>query len=183
MGATLFGIPASHPSLAAELMLRHKRIGYRRIDLVTAVHKPLMRALGFQGNTVPALRIDGARVQGTTDIALALDALTPSPPLFPADPNQRREVEIANAWGDEVLQPIARRMIWNAVGHDGSTAASYLEGQRMGVPTGLVNRATDENARTDLDALPGHLDRVDALIERGVIGGTELNVADFQIGT
>jgi glutathione S-transferase len=197
MGATLFGIPASHPSLAAELMLRHKRIAYRRIDLVTTVHKPLMRALGFQGNTVPALRIDGAKVQGTTDIALALDALAPSPPLFPTDPGQRREVEIANAWGDEVLQPIARRMIWNAVGHDSSTAASYLEGQRMGVPTALaarlvppvalaarlVNRATDENARSDLDALPGHLDRVDELIDRGVIGGPERNVADFQIGT
>jgi hypothetical protein len=26
MSATLFGVPASHPSLAAELMLRHKRI-------------------------------------------------------------------------------------------------------------------------------------------------------------
>jgi glutathione S-transferase len=197
MGATLFGIPASHPSLAAELMLRHKRIAYRRIDLVTAVHKALVRVFGFPGNTVPALRIDGARVQGTTDIALALDALTPSPPLFPTDPDKRREVEIANAWGDEVLQPIARRMIWNAVGHGGSTAASYLEGQRMGVPTALaarlvppvalaarlVNRATDENARSDLAALPGHLDRVDELIEGGVLGGPEPNVADFQIGT
>jgi glutathione S-transferase len=197
MGAALFGIPASHPSLAAELMLRHKRIAYRRIDLVSALHKLLLRPLGFPGNTVPALRIDGARVQGTTDIALALDALTPSPPLFPADPGRRRAVEMANAWGDEVLQPIARRMIWNAVGHDGSTAASYLEGQRMGVPTALaarlvppvalaarlVNRATDENARSDLAALPRHLDRVDELIDGGVIGGPERNVADFQIGT
>jgi glutathione S-transferase len=195
--ATLFGIPASHPSLAAELMLRHKRIAYRRIDFVTAVHRVLVRALGFPAGTVPAVRIDGARVQGTTDIARALDALAPSRPLFPADPELRREVEMANAWGDEVLQPIARRMIWNAIKHDRSSAATYLEGQRMGVPTGVaarliapvamaawrVNRATDENAHRDLAALPGHLDRVDDLIRRGVIGGSERNVADFQIGT
>ncbi|MET0614310.1 MAG: glutathione S-transferase N-terminal domain-containing protein [Thermoleophilaceae bacterium] len=197
MRATLFGIPASHPVLAAELMLRHKRIAYRRIDLVSALHRVVLRALGFQGVTVPAVRIDSARVQGTTDIARALDALAPSPPLFPSDPERLREVEAANAWGDEVLQPIPRRMVWNALKHDRSTAATYLEGQRMGVPTGvaarliapvalaarLANHATDENARRDLAALPRLLDHVDELIERGVIGGTERNVADFQIAT
>ena len=44
-----------------------------------------------------------------------------------------------------------------------------------------VNDATDENVRRDLDALPGLIDRVDELIERGVIGGDERNAADFQI--
>ena len=46
-----------------------------------------------------------------------------------------------------------------------------------------VNNATDENVRRDLDALPGLMDRVDELIEQGVIGGTERNAADFQIAT
>ncbi|MDQ5833707.1 MAG: hypothetical protein M3550_11760 [Actinomycetota bacterium] len=64
MSATLFGVPASHPSLAAELMLRHKGIRYRRIDLVAVIHRGMVRALGFPGSTVPALRIDSARVQG-----------------------------------------------------------------------------------------------------------------------
>src|SRR6187431_1737860 len=104
MRATLFGVPASHPSLAAELMLRHKGVDYRRIDLVTAAHRGIVRALGFPGTTVPALRIGGAKVQGTREIALALDALVPSPPLFPADPERRREVEAAEEWGDELLQ-------------------------------------------------------------------------------
>jgi glutathione S-transferase len=195
--ATLFGVPASHPSLAAELMLRHKGIEYRRVDLVSAAHRGIVRALGFPGKTVPALKLDGAKVQGTTRIALALEALVPSPPLFPADPERRRAVEEAEAWGNEVLQPVPRRLIWNALKHDRSTLATYLEGARTGIPTPIAaktaapvaaaarrfNRATDENVRRDLAALPGLLDRVDELIDQGVIGGPERNAADFQIGT
>jgi glutathione S-transferase len=195
--ATLFGVPASHPSLAAELMLRHKGVDYRRIDLVTAAHRGLVRVLGFPGTTVPALRIDGAKVQGTRQIALALDALLPSPPLFPADPERRRDVEAAEEWGDEVLQPAARRLIWAALKHDRSTAATYLEGAKLGIPTAVaartvapiaaaarrLNHATDEAARRDLEALPGLIGRVDELIGCGVIGGPERNVADFQIAT
>jgi hypothetical protein len=44
--ATLFALPASHPSLAAQLMLEHKGVAYRRIDLVTATHRTVLRALG-----------------------------------------------------------------------------------------------------------------------------------------
>src|SRR4029450_10294930 len=93
MRATLFGVAASHPSLAAELMLRHKGVEYRRVDLPTVTHRTLLRVLGYPRKTVPALRIDGAKVQGTTQIALALDALIPSWPLFAADPARRGECE------------------------------------------------------------------------------------------
>jgi glutathione S-transferase len=195
--ATLFGVAASHPSLAAELMLRHKGVDYRRVDLPTVTHRALLRVLGYPGKTVPALKIDGANVQGTTQIALALDALVPSPPLFPKDPERRREVEVADAWGDEVLQPVPRRLTLNALKHDRSALGSYLEGAKLGMPHRLavlvappvaaasrrVNKATDENARRDLAALPGLIDHVDELIQRGVIGGAERNAADFQIAT
>ena len=197
MRATLFGLPASHPTLAAELMLRHKGIEYRRIDLFAGMHRGILRGLGFRGITVPAIRLDGAKLQGTREISLALDALKPSPPLFPADPERRREVEEAEAWGDEVLQPVPRRLVWNALKHDRSELATYLEGANTGIPTGVaarmappvaalarrLNGATDEAMRRDLAALPGLIDRVDELIERGVIGGPERNAADFQIAT
>jgi glutathione S-transferase len=193
--ATLFAVPSSHPSLAAELMLRHKGIDYRRIDLISALHRGMVRLLGFQGSTVPALRIDGARVQGTRRIALALDALSPSRPLLPADPERRRAVEAAESWGDEVLQPVPRRIIWGALKRDRSTLESYLEGAKIGIPTSLaaatappvialavrLNRATDHNVRSDLADLPGLIGQVDRLIGEGVIGASERNVADFQI--
>jgi glutathione S-transferase len=195
--ATLFGLPASHPALAGELMLRYKGIEYRRVDFFPALHRALLKAMGFPGITVPAIRLSGARLQGTTNISRALDALVPSPPLFPADPERRRAVEEAEAWGEEVLQPVPRRIVWNALKHDRSTLATYLEGARTGIPTGVaaatappvaalarvLNHATDENVRRDLAALPGMIDRVDELIERGVIGGPERNAADFQIAT
>lgn len=197
MRATLFGVPASHPSLAAQLMLEHKCVDYRRIDLVAATHRTIVRVLGFPRKTVPALWLDGAKIQGTKEIALALDALIPSKPLYPQDPAQRTEVEAAESWGDEVLQPVPRRLIWNALKHDRSTLATYLEGARIGIPTPIAartaapivmaarrfNRATDENVRRDLAALPGMIDRVDELIEQGTIGGAERNAADFQIAT
>ena len=197
MRATLFGIPASHPVRAAELMLQHKGIDYRRIDLVTVAHRPLLRALGFAGKTVPAVKIDGAKLQGTTEIALALDALVPAPPLLPADPERRAAVVEADRWGNEVLQPVPRRLIWNALKHDRSTMTTYLEGARTGIPAPIAaratapiaaaarrfNRATDESAQRDLAALPGLLDHVDELIEKGVIGGSERNAADYQIAT
>jgi glutathione S-transferase len=195
--ATLFGLPASHPTLAGELMLRHKGIAYRRIDFFPALHRAVLKAMGFPGITVPAIRLNGAKLQGTTNISRALDALAPSPPLFPADPDRRRAVEEAEAWGEEVLQPVPRRIVWNALKHDRSTLATYLEGARTGIPTGVaaatappvaalarvLNHATDENVRRDRAALPGMIDRVDELIEQGVIGGPERNAADFQIAT
>ena len=197
MRATLFALPASHPSLAAQLMLEHKGVDYRRIDLAAATHRTILRALGFPRKTVPAVKLDGVRIQGTREIALALDALIPAPPLFPADPERRRQVEQAEAWGEEVLQPVPRRLVWNALKHDSSTLESYLEGAKIGIPTTIAartaapfamasrrfNRATDENAKRDLAALPGLIDRVDELIERGVIGGADRNAADYQIAT
>ena len=197
MSATLFGVPASHPSLAAELMLRHKGIRYRRIDLVAVMHRGMVRALGFPGSTVPAMGIDGARVQGTKEISAALESLQPSPPLFPADPERRRGVLEAEAWGDTVLQPVARRLVWAGLKRDRSTIGSYLENARNPVPVGVAeriaapivaaavlgNKASDSNVQGDLAELPHLLDRVDDLLEQGTIGGDELNAADFQIAT
>src|SRR3954447_16684688 len=85
MHATLFGLASSHPTLTAELMLRHKGIDHRRIDLMPGLHAGALRAMRFPGVTVPAMRLDGTRLQGTRTISRALDSLVPSPPLFPHD--------------------------------------------------------------------------------------------------
>jgi hypothetical protein len=122
-------------------------------------------------------QLDGERLQGTT-ISRALDELVPEPPLFPADPERRSAVERAEAWGDEVLQSVPRRLAWAALSRDRSGVRSFLEGARLGMPTGLDARTsapiiarakrvygvTDDVVRADLEALPGMLDRVDELI-------------------
>jgi glutathione S-transferase len=195
--AKLYVIPGSHPSRTAMTMLDRKGIAYERVDLMPVISKGVLRLAGFRGITVPALKIDGRRVQGSREIARELDRLRPEPPLLPADPERRADVEAAEAWGDETLQPVARRVLWNALRRDRSPLASYAEGARLGVPVGLavrtgqplvalaarLNEATDENVRADLAALPGMLQRVDDWIAAGVLGGDEPNAADLQIAT
>jgi glutathione S-transferase len=183
--------------MAGRLMLEHKGIDYRRRDLVAVVSRPILRLVGFDGITVPAIKLNGDRLQGTTTISRALDELVPEPPLFPADPERRTAVERAEAWGDEVLQPVPRRLAWAALSRDRSGVRSFLEGARLAIPTGLaagtsapvIARArriygvTDDVVRADLAALPGMLDRVDELIGEGVIGGAVRNAADYQVAT
>ena len=197
MAVKLYVIPGSHPSKAAELMLEHKGIPFKRVDLVTAMHKPSLKLLGFSGTTVPAMKSNGRKVQGSRAIASALDEIKPEPPLVPSD-----EVREAERWGDQELQPIPRRLAWWALLHLSGkqrteAARLSLEGYRVGLPIGVAartvlpiakvaagyNHSTDDAVRADLVAVPDRLDQVDALLASGVIGGEQLNAADFQIAT
>ena len=136
--AELYVIPGSHPSQAARLMLERKGIPYKRVDLIPVVSKGVLRARGFPGITVPALRIDGERVQGSREIARALDRIQPEPSLLPPDPDLRAEVEEAEAWGDEVFQPKPRRIVWWALKRNRAPMTTYSEGARLGVPVSLA---------------------------------------------
>jgi glutathione S-transferase len=193
--ARLFTIPASHPGIAAALMLEHKGIAYKRTDLMPVVSKVVLRGLGFPRQTVPALKIDGDKVQGSRQIARELERLRPEPALFPVDPAKRAAVEEAERFGDERLQHPIRQLLWWTIKRDKSSLRSYSEGAKLGVPIGLAvatggpivalsarfNEANDETARSAINALPGMLDKVDAWIADGTLNGPELNVADFQI--
>jgi glutathione S-transferase len=197
VAATLYVIPGSHPSMAARLMLEIKGIEYKRVDLMPVISKGVLKALRFPGTTVPALKLDGRKIQGSMKIARELDRLRPEPPLLPGDPERRTAVEDAERWGDEVLQGMARRILWNAMQRDRSSIGTFAEGARLGVPTGLavktappviaaavrLNRASNENVRSDLAALPGALERIDDWIAEGVLGGETVNAADLQVAT
>jgi glutathione S-transferase len=89
MTATLYVIPGSHPSMAVRLMLEHKGIEYRRVDLMPVIARAVLKALRFPGITVPALKLDGRRIQPSVQITRELDRLRPEPPLFPGDPERR----------------------------------------------------------------------------------------------
>ena len=129
MEARLYAIPASHPSLTAGLMLERKGIPFKRVDMIPGPIKLVsLRAMGFPADTVPALKLEGERVQGSREISRALDRYRPDPPLFPSDPEKLVAVEDAERWGDEVLQSMARRIIWNGLGRDRSSLMSYSEG-------------------------------------------------------
>ena len=167
----LYSIPGSHPAAAARAMLEHKGIEYQRVDLPPVVSRVLMRAAGFPGNRVPALKIDGRKVQGSRNISRELDVLQPDPPLFPADPERRAAVEEAERWGDEVFQQMARTITWWALKRHKSDQTSFLEGAgpmaRLGMPSrvaaatsgpilAIAIRLNDSTDETVAKTLAGH---------------------------
>lgn len=195
MRATLYGLSFSHPSLAARLALERKGIEHRVVDLLPGMHPLQLRMHGFRGATVPAMRIDGRRVQGSRLITWTLDAVTSEPRLFPAEPETRRAVIDAERWGERDLQPIPRRLLrwcmtrsyelrrWMA-GEGDLPLPGLMARANAPVAAAFARKsdATDAHVRADLDALPSLLDTVDALIDTGTIGADEPNAADFQIG-
>src|SRR3954471_4217482 len=97
MKARLYAIPASHPSFAAGLRLDRKGIPSPRVRLSQRFYRFILWRLLFPGRTVPALVLDGRRIQTTAAIARALDEVKPEPRLVPDDPHVK-EIE---RWADE----------------------------------------------------------------------------------
>jgi glutathione S-transferase len=150
---TLYVIPGSHACRSAMLMLEHKRVPHRRVDIVTLLHPLVVRLLGFDAGgqtrtaggrrtfglrfgdrlgTVPALAANGHRVSTNHAIARFLDARHPQAPLFPADPEQRAAVEEAESWANETLQMAARRIPGAAVVRDPATFSRSAGDGRLG---------------------------------------------------
>jgi glutathione S-transferase len=195
MDATLYGIPGSHSVKTAELMLDHKGINHRRVDLEIGSHWDAVRSHGFAEPTVPALLIAGGRLQGSRSISRGLDGLRPDPGLFPADPTTRTAVEEAERFGEETLQPLARRLVLAGGARDLSSLLGAGAGGALGqlLAPDASKRAsimrlaapyfevTDEREQRDMAHVSPILERVEGWIELGVVGGPERNAADFQI--
>ncbi len=210
----LYVIPGSHACRSAMLMLEHKRVPYRRVDIVTLLHPFVVRLHGFDAGgetrtagkrrtfglrlgdrlgTVPALSAGGNRISTNRAIARFLDERHPEPPLFPAGPEKRAAVEEAERWANETLQMAARRILGPAVIRDppafsratGDGRLGYLLykralTRRLIVPRilGGVFAAGPRADRQLLTELAAMLDRVDAWIAAGVLGGAQPNAAD-----
>jgi glutathione S-transferase len=178
-------------------MLAFKGLPYQYVELLAGGHPPLLWMRGFRGATVPAMKLaDGRRVQGSLRIAQALELIAPSPSLYPSQPAARAAVGDAERWGESTLQPIPRRLIrWGLRRHlrqrqwfadvASPLPTPDLAGVLFTPIVPVFARIAGANAaqvRHDLDQLPDLLDEVDRMIAQGVIGGDQLNAADFQIG-
>ena len=195
LDAKLYTLPGSHPAMAARRMLELKGIPYKRVDLMPVISRGALKALRFPGSTVPSLLIGGKKITGSRAIARELDRLRPEPALYPTEPEALVAVEDAERWGEEILQPAVRRILWNALKRDREPLRTYAEGARLGVPIGVavktagpivaaetrIHSADDGAVRADLAALPGWLRRIDDWIADGVLGSEPPNAADMQI--
>ena len=192
----LYVLPGSHPCDAVEAALALKGLDYKRVDLL-----PIVPALAgpflYGGRTVPGMRIGNERLLGSRPIMRRLEELAPEPALLPAPGDPARELVLeAERWGDEILQPVPRRLIDAAFLRNPASIESYAGDAKLPLPRSwlgpmmpltaramaLKNRASDSAARSDLLALPGLLDRVDEWVREGVLGGECPNAADLQIG-
>jgi glutathione S-transferase len=196
MTITVYVVHGSHPCAAVEKALELKELEFRRVELLPPLHAALQR-VRFGARTVPAMTLGREQVVGSRAIMRRLEELAPAPALFGSDAELRAEVERAEEWGDEVWQPIARRLLWPALMRAPDALASYQKGSTLpALPAPVVralapavtrierrlNRAGDGAVRSDLRALPRHLDRIDGWLDRGILGGPDVNAADLQIG-
>jgi glutathione S-transferase len=167
-------------------MLDVKGLDYELVGVLPGTQRVHLRLAGFRDGTVPALRLDGRRVQGTPGIARALEAVRPEPPLFPADPARRASAEAVERWADEDLQQVPRRILrWGLVRH--AHLRTWVGEQSSAPAPGVLSvlsvpaawyyaRAVDADeaaVRRALRELPATLERVDALLADGVIGAAD----------
>ena len=184
-------------------MLEFKGIDHEVRYLMSGFQPLILRAVGFRGATTPALKIDGRRIQGSRQIAAALEELEPEPALYPSDAVRRAEVQNAEIWGEREFQAIPRRLLrwgftnvdemlrWLLVSEFDHFGIRRIPARgllaRSTVPIAIyfarVSGATEAAVRADLESLPALLRKVARLIESGTVGGAEPNAADFQIGT
>lgn len=152
--------------------------------------------LGDRLGTVPALAAGPERISTNHGIARFLDEHHPEPPLLPADPARRAVVEEAERWANETLQMAARRLLLAAAVRDPAGMSRAGADGRLGyllypqewlrrlVVPQIGRRVFAAHGRAEaelLGELPAHLDRIDAWIEGGVLGGGEPNVADLMV--
>ena len=175
-------------------MLELKGLDYRSVTVLPGFQRVQMRLLGFPRGTVPGVKLDGRRIQGSRQIARALDELRPDPPLFPADPDLRRRADEAERWGDEELQDYPRRLFrWGLVRNlhlrRWLSAASGLPAPALAARLSGLNaryyarlaHADDAAVRRDLAGLGEVLDRADRLLADGVLGTDPPNAAGLQV--
>jgi glutathione S-transferase len=96
----LWRIPFSTNVERVALALGHKGLTADWIDVDPADRSEVERISGQQ--LVPVLELDGRVVADSTRIIEELERLQPDPPLYPADPARRAEVEVFVDWFNRV---------------------------------------------------------------------------------
>jgi glutathione S-transferase len=189
----------SHPSQAVRKMLDLKGVEYELVDVLPMNQRVHLRLAGFRGGTVPALKLEGRKIQGSREISKELDARWPEPPLFPEDPAERARVENAERWGEEEFQPVPRRVFRFAVANVPEIRRWAVRSQGLPAPSVVAaamqpgiayyartveadgRRATEAGVRADLAALPAMFDRVDRLLADDALTVDPPNAATLQI--
>jgi glutathione S-transferase len=140
---TLWHIAVSHFNEKARWALDYKRVPHtRRAVPVPGFHIPaslwLTRGASY---TYPLLGIDGRWIGDSTEIIAALEERYPEPPLYPADPEERRRALALEDFFDEELGPHLRLLAFHELGKDPEHFAEVIERTAPGPVAGLGSGA------------------------------------------
>jgi glutathione S-transferase len=139
---TLIQLDISHYSEKARWALDHKQVPHVRRSPLPGTHIPIAFALtGGESITLPLLRMDGRTIADSTAILAAIEERYPDPPLYPADPEQRRRALELEDFFDEELGPHARLLPFHELTNEpamfAEVAAAAVPGP-LGSAKGLV---------------------------------------------
>jgi glutathione S-transferase len=103
----LWHLKVSNYNEKARWALDYKRVPHRRRAAVPGRHDRVAKRLSG-GVTLPVLVFNGTAIGDSTKIIEALERRFPDPPLYPADPDERRRALELEDFFDEELGPYVR---------------------------------------------------------------------------
>jgi glutathione S-transferase len=190
----LWQFRGSHFNEKARWALDWKGIQHVRRSLLPGWHVPRVLSLTRQTKVPVLVRDGGEVVADSTRIIERLEAVKPDPPLYPADPAERRRALELEELFDEEIGPHTRRMFFfEALDHPDYVVALFAEGERPATRALYraafpLNRAVMRFAmRIDAPRVAESRRRVDAALDRlerelrpsGYLAGDAFSVADL----
>ena len=179
----LYVLPGSHPCAAVEAAWRRRASPQARGPgaAVAAAGRPLRYGARPFRACASAPSDSSARAgscAASTSWSQSRHCCRPWRPAY------ARVLE-AERWGDEVFQPVPRRLLDASFLRAPSTIESFGGEAKLPLPAFMLrpalpltarmmafrNKASDANARADLAALPRQLERIDGWIAEGLLGG------------
>ena len=192
----LWQIKVSHYSEKIRWALDYKGVEHERKAPLPGAHMliALAKSRG-ESKTFPLLDLDGRTYADSTDIIGALEERWPEPPLYPADPEERRRALELEDFFDEEVAPYTRLYAWHEITRDPEIAARLLRDDlpapMKGAARALVPAAglflqlrygvkSDEAAVEARGKIEAGFDRLEAeLGDREYLVGDAFTVADL----
>jgi glutathione S-transferase len=143
----LWHIEVSHYNEKARWALDWKGVPHRRRAPLPGVLHPLVAFAKTRAVTFPVLEIDGEAIGDSTRIIETLERRFPDPPLYPADPDDRRRALELEDFFDEEVAPYVRRWLFYEISQEPERALDGLRAMGSPVPRRLAGPSVRVVAR------------------------------------
>ncbi len=178
----LWHIAVSHYSEKARWALDYKEVPHRRRAVaIPGTHIPAsMWLTRGASQTFPVLEIDGRAIGDSTAIIAVLEGTFPTPPLYPADPAQRRRALELEDFFDEELGAHLRLLAFHELGKDPERFKAVIERTAPG-PLTRIGGGAVAYARTYTGLRFGVRDEQAAALARVKVGAA-LDRLEAELG-